>query len=250
MELVDLRGHSDESLLAEVYHQLYLPHFTTPEEQESLEQYAQRLYGPQEEEPQPEMHLVVAGENLHDPASRVLLGFLIFEFYKQSRCGLLTFMAVKADKRSKGMGRQLVDFCRRTLAPRGVQGLFGECHKPECVDKDKEPIDPEVRLKVMSSLGASLVPVPYVQPELQEGAGRSNLLLFITFALEGYQPPERIPAQVVIDFWTEFYAALGVENVRADEDYVAMCAQAQFGGEPDGFAHYPMQVVTLLDCRS
>jgi hypothetical protein len=66
LQCVDLRDQGDPALLAEVYSQLYLPHFTIAEEQETLEQYSERLYGAQADAPQPETHIAVAGEHLDE----------------------------------------------------------------------------------------------------------------------------------------------------------------------------------------
>lgn len=61
MDIVDLRETRDEGLLEQAYRELYLKCFTDPNEQEDLEQYRQRLFGPQQPIPQPVTHFLVAG---------------------------------------------------------------------------------------------------------------------------------------------------------------------------------------------
>lgn len=252
--IVDLREAHDHSLLAEVYNKLYLTHFPIPEEQETLEQYTQRLFGPYAPAPQPEVHLAVIGHDLHYPDRRVLQGFALFELYRESRCGLLTYIAVPEEMRGKGIGKKLILFVKQTLTRRvrelsneqaELRGMFAECHKPECVDRAAEPIDPDVRLKTMEAFGAALTPIDYVQPELQEGGERSSRLLFVTFSTDSFVPPTHFSARVLIDFWTEFYGSLGVEGIDTDEDYVRMQSQALAGGERDRFLRYPIRVVGI-----
>lgn len=226
MDIIDLRDNRDWDLLKQVYGELYLACFTDPDEQEDLEQYRERLFDAQKPSPQPKTHFLVAGERLSDPETRVLAGMLIFELYRESVCGLLTYLAVAPAGRGRGLGRLLMrhaigilsEECARTG---GLRAVFAETHDPALIDPADDAMSPRDRIEVMKRLGAQQVPVRYVQPELRPGDGRSRKLLLIAFAIDPDQPP-RVSGRALLGFMHEFYRALGVANPHEDADYQAI----------------------------
>lgn len=224
MDIIDLRDTRDFGLLEHVYNELYLACFTDPDEQEDLEQYRTRLFDSQLPIPQPETHFLVAGENLSDPKSRVIGGFMICELYRESSCGLLTYIAVSPAMRGRGLGRILlrraIDVLKvRCTGPQGLRAILAETHDPAQTDPASDAMSPRDRIEVMKKLGAYLVPVHYVQPELRPGDGRSRKLLLITFALDEHAKPS-VSGKALTDFMHEFYRALGVTNPDVDLDYL------------------------------
>lgn len=220
MDIINLRDTRDFELLQQVYNELYLTCFTDLDEQEDLEQYRSRLFDPQLPEPNPETHFLVAGENLISTGPNQIFGLMIFEFYRQSSCGLLTYIAVSPAMRGCGLGRTLMNKAREILKARCTQGLkaiFGETHDPAKVDASKDAMSPHQRIEVMKRLGAKLVPIRYVQPELRPKADRSRKLLFISFPLSQNEP---LLSSSVIDFLDEFYRALGVADPQVDVDFM------------------------------
>lgn len=233
-ELLDLHDFPNEALLARVYRDLYQPNFSLPEEREDLDQYRTRLFGPAAPPPQPQTHFVVCGRGLHDAAACELHGFVIFEHYRQSGCGLVTFLAVAPDQRGQGVGRRLMAQARQTLAQspndlgdRDLQAIFAEAHDPARVDLAHEPIDPVARLRILSRLGAQVVPFRYVQPELRPGAGPSRNLLFLAFPLGAEAGACTVPSSALRAFLFEFHQALGVAEPFQDADFVAMLASIE-----------------------
>jgi len=226
VDIIDLRTDHDDKLLQQVYSQLYLACFTDPDEQEDLEQYRDRLFGPQKPAPQPKTHFLVAGNHLKDPEQRELLGFLIFELYRESSCGLLTYLAVDPATRGQGLGRLLMRRAIEILIEEcseagGLKAVFAETHDPKLIDPADDAMSPDQRIQVMKRLGAYHVPIRYVQPELRPGDGRSRKLLLITFSIA----PDCSPAlkgNVVLTFLHEFYRALGVVDPDHDADYLAI----------------------------
>lgn len=226
MDIVDLRDCRDLSLLAQVYNNLYLACFTDPDEQEDLEQYRSRLFDPQLPPPQPKTHFLVAGERLNDPTARVIHGMMIFELYRESQCGLLTYLAVAPHSRGQGLGRTLMRRAIETLSAEcasagGLRAIFAETHDPALIDPADDAMSPRDRIEVMKRLGARHVPIRYVQPELRPGDGRSRKLLLITFPLGGVpNTASFLSSGVVLGFLHEFYRALGVSHPEADPDYL------------------------------
>ena len=228
VDIIDLRDTRDQSLLEQAYQELYLACFTDPDEQEDLEQYRTRLFDPQLPPPQPETHFLVAGESLDNPTSRVLCGMMIFELYRESSCGLLTYVAVAPHMRGRGLGRQLIQRAVSILTARcsgsqGLRAIFAETHDPNLIDPADDAMSPHDRISVMRRLGAARVPVRYVQPELRPGDGRSRKLLLLTFPFGG-DPSARVSGRALLDFMHEFYRALGVAHPRQDADYLTIQA--------------------------
>ena len=226
MDIIDLRDNHDGDLLQQVYKDLYLACFTDPDEQEDLEQYRERLFDAQKPSPQPETHFLVAGERLSDPEMRAISGMLIFELYRESSCGLLTYLAVAPADRSRGLGRMLTRRAIEILSEEcaetgGLRAVFAETHDPALIDPADDAMSPRDRIEVMKRLGARLVPVRYVQPELRPGDGRSRKLLLITFPIDPHQPPS-VSGRALLDFMHEFYRALGAAKPLEDADYQTM----------------------------
>jgi GNAT superfamily N-acetyltransferase len=216
IEYVDLRKRHDEALLEAVHRDLFLPNFPDPDEQEGPDDWAPRLWG-EPEPPQPEQHGFVAGTQVMR-SERSLAGFAFVERYRESRCALLSYIAVASSRRGQGIGRTLfaraLDSARaageRDGAP--LRAVFAEIHDPRRVESDV--IAPENRVQIMERLGASRVPVTYVQPALGEGR-RSDRLMLIAFP-EDAKPV--VEAAAVWGFLLEYYAALGVAEPSADPD--------------------------------
>ena len=229
-EILDLRQHQDLDLLTQVYTELYQTAFTDPAEIETLEQYTTRLWHPQLPPPQPITHFLIAGINLLDVSRRRVDGFLICESYRESLCGIVTFVAIDERARGKGLARKLmrhgrsqlnVDMIEWSGQQRGLQGLFAEMHNPRQFSEE-DSIDPNVRLQIMRKLGANWVPIHYVQPDLQPGMPRVRHFFLATFPVSDESSSRVISAKVVQTFLFEFYQALGVEEPDYDADYLLM----------------------------
>lgn len=229
-EIIDLRQHKDCELLTKVYTDLYEKAFTDPSEVETLDQYVTRLWNPQIPPPQPVTHFLVAGTNLLDVSSPQVDGFLICESYRESLCGLMTFVVIDERARGKGLARKLISYARKQLNADmrhytdqrlGLQALFAEMHDPRQFFGE-DIIDPNLRLQIMRKLGAHWLPIHYVQPELQPGAPRSRHLLMAAFPTSDQTCSIEMPAKIVQTFLFEFYRALGVEQPEKDNDYLSI----------------------------
>jgi len=231
LELLDLRTRRNSGLLRRAYDELYLATFIDPDEQETFEQYRSRLFDSQLLPPQPVTHFVVAGQNLESVEQAALLGFIIFEAYRESGCGLLTYIVTTSNSRGRGLGRRLIETAQAALRadmedfhhrPDALQAIFAEMHDPALVPSTQDVFDPALRLQIMRRFGAAQVPIHYVQPELTPGGERSRQLLLTVFPTAGEEPVAMLSQSVAADFLHEFYRALGVADPNRDADFLAM----------------------------
>lgn len=224
--LLDLREHrhADQPALLDDFIALYLRSFTDAAEREDPGQWAERLHTDLPA-PQPRMHLLVAAGP--DAAGRRRVqGGMAFEYYRGSRCGLFTYLAVDPAHRRRGLARALVaraiDILRADAREHGtsLRAVFSESENPALVTADGNAMSPRERLATLSRLGARWIDIPYVQPTLVGGSGRCRHLLLLCFH-HGGQDPDAIDGAAVRAFLHEFYRALGVERPDEDADYIA-----------------------------
>ena len=221
-QVVDLHHHHDRDLLHRVYSELYLPSFPFPEEREDLDQLERLLWNERSPD-DPVGHFLVAGRNLTgpNPDARAIAAS---EFYGAANAGLLTYIAVAPHARNEGLARLLLDETRQALANDSLAtgdrlaAIFAEIHDPARMSETGDAMDPRARVSTMARLGGRRVPIPYVQPELASGRGRSNNLMLIAFSADG-GVLESLPSDVVVDFLHALYRALGVAEPRDDADF-------------------------------
>lgn len=219
VDFLDLRETRDPELLDALHRDLFLPNFPDPDEQEGPDDWRPRLWG-DPQPPQPEQHGFVAGTQL--ATDRSLAGFALVERYRESRCALLSYIAVAERRRGEGIARGLFDraiVSVRAAADRDGQplrGVFGEIHDPARVADASDVIKPSDRVRIMERLGGWRVPVSYVQPALDETSERSDRLMLIAFPLDGR--PFLDPG-AIRDFLSEFYRALGIADPSTDSDF-------------------------------
>lgn len=202
--------------------ELYKATFTDESEREDPEDWRKRL-AQDDAPPQPLTRLLLARR----ADDGELAGGLVFEFYRESGCGLLTYLVVAKRSREQGLARQLIDRAKAALAEDArrlgvrLNALFAESESPTEVAPGEGPISPRLRLSVFEKLGAKWLRFPYVQPELKGGKGRCRHLLLLTFPLPE-QPDGALEGEAVAGFLDEFYRALGVEDPPGDPDMIAM----------------------------
>jgi GNAT superfamily N-acetyltransferase len=222
LELVDLREHPDERLLAVIHDGLYTRSFPRPEERESLESLRDALWGEAAKEPA-RSHFVVARSAT---APDGVAGFVACEYYPRSRCGLISYIAVDSGMRGLGLGRTLLEraiaILRADAQPNGaLEAVLAEIHDPSKVKETDDVIPPLDRIRIMDRLGAKRLPIAYVQPELApgHGRGRGKTLMLIAFPT-GDTELETLPSAVVRDFLEELYEVLGVDRHDEDVDFI------------------------------
>ncbi len=217
-------GVVDPNLL-QSFVNLYDETFTDPTEREDPLQWSQRLSGPKSLNPR--THLLVALASTDDPPD--IIGGLMFEYYRESGCGLLTYLVVATRHRNRGVARELVSRARAileqdaALAECSLEAVFAETEDPAQVDAGSTSMDPNRRLAALYGLGGRWIDIPYVQPELQRGIGRSRHLLLVAMCpTASAKESDSISGQVLRAFLDEYYRSLGVSNPAEDVDFAAM----------------------------
>lgn len=221
--LLDLRTQPRPELFA-AFVDLYLRTFTDPSEREDPAQWPARLYD-NPPPPQPRMHLLVAHDNTS--AAAEFWGGIAFEYYRDSRCGLLTYLVTATGRRRRGLARRLVvraiQLLHEDAREQGAElrAVFAEAEDPERVPARGNSMPPRARLDALARLGAYRVDIPYVQPRLDGGSEPCRHLLLLAFHPDGAQV-RHIDGTLVRTFLHEFYRALGVAQPHRDEDFRTM----------------------------
>lgn len=184
-------------------------------------------------EPWMDLAVLVAGDGRGESGGdgegngerEAVLGGVAFEYYPQSRCGLLTYIAIDPAARGHGLARPLAERAlsglREAAHAHGatLAAALAEAERPERLD----PADPQAvraarrRLAILARLGARRLQVGYVQPELPGGDGRADHLMLLRLDDDAAQ----LDTAALRAFLVEFYRALGVEDPESDRDLKA-----------------------------
>jgi GNAT superfamily N-acetyltransferase len=227
MTLIDLRGNTASSDLLNQFIALYDRTFTVLSEREDPSQWRSRLIE-ELEPPEPRTHLLVSVPTHADPGGDCVSGGLVFEYYRRSRCGLLTYIVVDPARRRQGIGGRLISRSIEILAEdascegQQLRAVFAELDDPAKVIPSQSAMPPAERAQAFAKI-ARRVAVPYVQPELIGGSGRERRLM-LAVILRPEQNPLSIAADVVLEFLREFYQALGVKEPDRDIDFQTVIA--------------------------
>jgi GNAT superfamily N-acetyltransferase len=238
LEIIDLRRgrgdptlrRRDEALLRGFHRRVYKPAFPIVSEQESPNEWIPRIWEDPPESAWFELHPLIAGRTLDRPRRRRLYGALFFEYYWRSSCALVTYLVVAPRMRRLGLARHLLAESRTRLraiadarhgSEAALRAVFTEVNDPSKVKPEDDSIDPVQRMAAFERLGARIVDIPYVQPELAPGQGRARELFLLVFPLPG-SPDDSIAAETVGVFIDDFYRANGVAEPAHDPDVRAM----------------------------
>ncbi len=228
LETLDLRIVYDAYLLERFYH-LYMSAFPIEGERESLQVWESQLRNSDPVYPTPKFHLLVVGQHLTNPAKCKMYGGVTLEFFGESQCGLIAYLAVAPKYRGQGIAKQLLrkafDVFEKdsTEIGKSLRGVFGETHDPRLVDSEQDSIAPSKRIAIMHHLGAQWIKIPYVEPEVNIGHGKVRNMILLFFARPG-EHYDVVGTKVVKDFLYEFYSSLGIVNPKEDPDFQMMDA--------------------------
>jgi len=217
ISVINLREYFDRKSFNE-FVTLYNNTFTDSTEREDPTQWMERLkydLSP----PEPKTNLIIAKQN------NSVIGGIIFEFYRNSKCGLLTYAAVDSNHRRKGIARLLHDKAISTLKDDAtdincsLSAVLAEAENPKMIYKINGGVSPTDRILILSHLNAKLIDIPYIQPQLKGGIDRCRHLMLLSFPINNSC---HIDSIIVKNFLYEFYLALGVYNPLKDKDFLLM----------------------------
>lgn len=235
-EIVDLRDYRSETLLWEFYEHLYLPAFPMKDEQEHPGIWSVLLWGSNLGPPNPTLHCLLLGQDLRRPGHAQIMGGHLFEYYKESSCGLLTYLVILPRYKGKSLARLLLEKAFLILerdascAGKELKGVFAEANDPVAFSPNEDAMSPVQRLRILSRLGARIIDIPYVQPALIRGHRRVRHLLLLWFDYPGSKE-RSIPRPVLMGFLHELYRALGISHPEKDSDFRNMLAYTDAQGE-------------------
>jgi GNAT superfamily N-acetyltransferase len=151
---------------------------------------------------QPLVHIILALDT-----GGQILGGVIFEFYRESKCWLVTYIAVRPEVRHRGIGEALITTAVETISRRtGDVTLFAETEIPARLATRPGRDWAWTRLAILTSFGLRRIPIDYVQPALSpEKHPIDNLYLLLYVGKSGRNA---IASVRLISFLREFYAAL------------------------------------------
>lgn len=223
LDLIDLRTCRDESLLHEFYERVYKPAFPIATQREDPSVWTGRLWGEDSEDTTFELHALIVGEDLGSASRRTIYGGCLFEYYGESRTGLLTYMVVVPEARRRRLGsllyKESVAALRAVAARHGVElaAIFGEVTNP-LKSTSAEVMDAWDRLAVMQQWGGRVLDIEYIQPELTPGQGPDRDLLLLFFPQDSRPTPTSLPRESVLAFLREFYETLSCTKLAANQD--------------------------------
>jgi hypothetical protein len=154
-------------------------------------------------------------------------GGIIADYYPNSGVFHLIYIAIKKNKRGKGIARKLI----KSLLPEAIsqiqlsadfiaKAIIFESNIPWKTGIDS--IDPKSRLQIFDKLGARLIPITYVQPALSSNRNKVENLFLLCFPLTENSSFTEINAAVINDFLKEFYHGLGIKDPEKNTDFNRM----------------------------
>jgi GNAT superfamily N-acetyltransferase len=149
-------------------------------------------------------------------------------------CGivLLAYLATRADRRSRGVGRRLLVHAQQRWEQQLSPAAFlAEIEDP--ASHGPSPYgDPVARVRFYQSFGAGRLALPYVQPSLRPGAERVRGMMLISFALAGRG--HQVPAPAVADYLHRYLAGCeGILDASSDPDFGPIFARLEAFGDGD-----------------
>lgn len=155
------------------------------------------------------------------------VGCAVAQWFPQSATLLFAYLAVRADWRGGGIGTNLITRAVQDWAATYRPALVvAEVEDPRVYPCTPDQ-DPLARLRLYTRLGARLLELSYVQPEINPGAGRvPDLLLLVAqeYSAGVVAAPSGVagvPAAVVLAFLDEYYRDAEGEAHR-DAEFLAM----------------------------
>lgn len=206
-----------ERLIAAYRANVYEPAFPDASIREDPQYWLDLLGAPKyPPPPQPLIEVVLLADG-----DEIVAGVTV-EYYRTARCGLLTYISVAADRRGRGLGRQLVETARATLdAMAGPDTpMFAETERLEDAADPAEAAETVLRQKRLAGLGARLVRFDYVMPPLRPETAPHRLHLML---MDPGREWSEVEAARVAALMRELAAALGAD-LDANDDTARMMA--------------------------
>ncbi|EGC34343.1 hypothetical protein DICPUDRAFT_98253 [Dictyostelium purpureum] len=199
--LVDLRDDYDEDLMVRFYNELMLPNFPMKNELEPLSNFISALSEERRESYNPhlsEVHVLLAlrwPTDSFDLQPTIGAG-IIFEYYSNTNCGLLSYLVVHRSSRGQGLAGILVERAVELLDKHaktrgqlaGCNCIFLETNSAEKVTLQQDVMDPRMRHTIYYKMGFRMIDFEYIMPPLYAGFEKLRGVLLLTVYLTPHIP--------------------------------------------------------------
>jgi len=225
IEFIHVTSARDDryDLIRHAYDRLIVPAFPNPDERDPYEKF---INGADDALGNLKLITIIAAENAHDPARRVIHGISVGYYYEKENVGALMFNAIHPESRGLGLGRKMVDaridVMKEMAAARGktLTGVVLDVHSLDKVPPAEDSIDPAKRQAIYRGWGARKIPIDYVQPPVHEDADYCDLFDLLAFPVDGkYATPRDVEGflRAIYSEWTD--------KPEQDPHYVASLRQ-------------------------
>lgn len=171
--------------------------------------------------------VIIAGEDLDDPARRVLHGAAIAYFFIKQSIGFLAYNAKRPGSAASGLGDRMV--AARTQALKDLAASYGnkleaiilDVHNPDKMtaeERENDAMPPEKRIALFKKFGAHDFPFEfdYVQPPAGKKSPHCFNLKLMYYPVDGRHPgPEQVKG-----FLTAVYEVASNGKTVTDQHYL------------------------------
>jgi GNAT superfamily N-acetyltransferase len=165
----DLTTDYDEPLLYRFYHEVLVPNFPI---QDELFPYEDMLpcMRDTEEQSDPSGYSMIVRILVQESPEAAIVGGHFSEYYPDSKCGLLCYLAVSDAYRGHGVGRFVAEDSVTSMHRRAVMHGQQRCNlvlaETNAHWVDDGVMDPTLRHALLAHLGFKHIAFPYIQPPL------------------------------------------------------------------------------------
>lgn len=179
---------------------------------------------------------------LDDDAGPVAVA--VGEWDGDSRVLLLSYLAVRPDHRSRGMGGLLMNEVRGSWQDRfHPEVTLAEIEHPLAHRASPDRGDPWARLRFYHRQGARALALPYFQPSLRPGAGRVYGMLLIALGPFPAEPPQPVVAAEPIRAFLTGYLVANEGSAGTDPAALLLRQAAE---RPGGIPLLPLDDTAAL----
>ncbi len=125
-----------------------------------------------------------------------------------SPVALLSYLAVRPDARSAGLGRALLAQLGKVWRSQPVELVLAEIHDPRAHEETDDE-RPTARLRFYADAGAALLDLPWVQPALSPATSPVPGMLLVVLHPAAETRPAAVPTATIRAWATTYYTACG-----------------------------------------
>jgi len=251
LRYVNLRESYSEALLSRFYNDLMKKNFPIEDELEPLETWISKIDPAQASKLHANDYIFNVLLAL-DPTNKiagtddeVIAGGIVFEYYKQSNCALITYFVVETEYRRGGLVKLLIQRALPILNQASLKNVNKSCDlilaETNATGVEDGVMESTVRHKIMQRLGFMELKFEYTQPPLDEEMDPVFDLLLICHELSPAIITRKdgkkvVPVEKITGFLNDFaHACVGYSEEKSEYEEAAFFIHEmkQFKGTSD-----------------